>query len=397
MDRTGLRNKYSIVGVGYTPQGVVPGRSGASFYLEATMNAINDAGLKKDDIDGLILYRDFPILKGDAFHHTANVITYSLGIRPKFLSQEAYCYRTNINKAIGAIENGTCKYVLIVFAESGRTGRRTWTDEIDTFGNKPYDEYGAYGNISAFTNYAMFASRAIHEHGTGPDVWADIAVAHRKWANLNPNAIQYSKPLTKEDYMATPFLSWPFRALDATASTDGGRAIIITTTERAKQLKNPPIMIRGYGSANDTAKGWQLTPGDPASSAAVAGRDAFEMAGLGTKDIGAAQIYDCYTYTVEATLSDYGFFEKKNSRDFMTVENIGPGGAFPVNTGGGLLSEGYYMGLTPIAEAVMQMSQRCGDRQLGVLPGTKLPEFMLVSDNGGFYQSNETLILERGK
>ncbi len=397
MDRTGLRNKYSIVGVGYTPQGIVAGRSAASFYLEATMNAINDAGLKKEDIDGLILYRDFPILNGDAFHHTANVITYSLGIRPKFLSQEAYCYRTNINKAMGAIENGTCKYVLIVFAESGRTGRRTWTDEIDTFGNKPYDEYGAYGNISAFTNYAMFASRAIHEHGTGPDVWGDIAVAHRKWANLNPRAIQYDKPLTKQDYLATPFLSWPFRALDATASTDGGRAIIITTTERARQLKNPPIMIRGYGSANDTSKGWQLTPGDPASSAAVAGRDAFEMAGLGTKDIGAAQIYDCYTYTVEATLSDYGFFEKKKSRDFMTVENIGPGGAFPVNTGGGLLSEGYYMGLTPIGEAVMQMSQRCGDRQLGVIPGTKLPEFMLVSDNGGFYQSNETLILERGK
>lgn len=397
MDRTGLRNKYAFAGVGYTPQGVVPGRSAASFYLEASMNAINDAGLKKDDIDGMILYRDFPILPGDAFHHTANVITYSLGIRPKFLSQEAYCYRTNINKAIGAIENGTCKYVLIVFAESGRTGRRTWTDEIDTFSSKPYDEYGAYGNISAFTNYAIFASRGMHEHGTGPDIWADIAVAHRKWANLNPRAIQYSKPLTKEDYLATPFLSWPFRALDATASTDGGRAVIITTTERARHLKNPPVMIRGYGSANDTSKGWQLTPGDPASSAAVAGREAFQMAGLGTKDIGAAQIYDCYTYTVEATLGDYGFFDKKKSRDFMTVENIGPGGAFPVNTGGGLLSEGYYMGLTPMGEAVMQMSQRCGDRQLGVIPGTKLPEFMLVSDNGGFYQSNETMILERGK
>lgn len=397
MNGADLRNKYAIVGVGYTPQGKVPGRSANSFYLEATMNAINDAGLNKEDIDGLILYRDFPILPGDAMHHTGNVITYSLGIRPTFLSQEAYCYRTNINKAIGALENGTCKYVLIVFAESGRTGHRTWTDEIDLFSSKPYDEYAAYGNISAFTNYAMFASRAMYEHGTGPDVWVEIAVAQRKWANLNPDAIQYKKPLTKEDYMSKPYLSWPFRALDATSSTDGGRAIIITTTERARKLKNPPIMIRGYGCYNDTAKGWQLTPGDPASSARIAGARAFEMAGLSTKDIHAAQIYDCYTYTVEATLGDYGFFEKNKQRDFLTVENLGPGGDFPLNTGGGLLSEGYGMGLTPIGEAVSQMLGRCGERQLGVLPGTKAPEFMLVSDNGGFYQSNETLILERGK
>ncbi len=396
MDRTGLRNKYAIAGVGYTPQGKVPGRSAASFYLEASMNAINDAGLKKEDIDGLILYRDFPILQGDAFHHTANVVTTSLGIRPKFLSQEAYCYRTFMNKAIGVLENGTCNYVLVVFAESGKTGHRTWTDEIDTFGDKPLDEYGAYGNISAFTNYAIFASRAIHDYGTGPDIWGDIAIAHRKWGNLNPMANYYTKPLTKEKYLAAPFLSWPFRADDATTSTDGGRAIIITTAERAKYLKNPLITIRGFGSGNDTSKGWQLTPGDPDSSAAVAGRGAFEMAGLCPKDIGAAQIYDCYTYTVEATLGDYGFFDKKKSRDFMTIENIGPGGAFPVNTSGGLLAEGYYMGMTPVAEAVMQMSQRCGERNLGVLPGTKLPEFMIISDNGGYYQSNETIIVERG-
>lgn len=146
MDRTALRNKYAIAGVGYTPQGKVPGRSAASFYLEASMNAIKDAGLRKEDIDGFILYRDFPILKGDAFHHTANVITKSLGIRPNFLSQESYCYRTFLHKAIGAIEAGACNYVLVVFAESGRTGHRTWTDEIDTFSDKPYDEYAAYGN-----------------------------------------------------------------------------------------------------------------------------------------------------------------------------------------------------------------------------------------------------------
>lgn len=168
----------------------------------------------------------------------------------------------------------------------------------------------------------------MHEFGTGPEVWSEIAVAHRRWANLNPIANYYTKPLTKDDYMAANCLAWPFRAVDATTSTDGGRAIIITTAERAKELKNPLVTIRGFGINNDTSKGWQLTPGDPMSSAAVAGRMAFEMAGLTPKDIGGAQIYDCYTYTVEATMADYGFYDPHRSIDFMNADHIGPGGDF---------------------------------------------------------------------
>lgn len=395
MERTELKNRYAIAGVGYTPQGKVPGRTQASFYLEAGINAIKDAGLRKEDVDGLILYRDYPILKGDAFHITGNYIANTLGMRPKFLSQEAYCYRTFLHKAIGALESGACKYVLVIFAESGRSGRRTFNAELDGAG-MPLDDYAAYGYISAFTNYAFFASRAMHEFGTGPQVWSEIAVATRRWANLNPIANYYKRPLTKDDYFAMKPLSWPLRACDATTSTDGGRAVIITTTERAKELNNPLVTIRGFGVANDPCFGWQLTPGDPMSSAAVAGRSAFEMAGLQPQDIGAAQIYDCYTYTTEATLADYGFFDPHKSLDFMNADHIGPGGDFPVNTGGGLLAESYDMGLTSLSEGVMQMAQRCGDRQLGVLPGTKMPEFMIVSDNGGFYNSHETFILERG-
>lgn len=106
----------------------------------------------------------------------------------------------------------------------------------------------------------------MHEFGTGPDVWSEIAVAHRRWANLNPIANYYSKPLTKEDYMAAPCLAWPFRGVDATTSTDGGRAVIITTAERAKELKNPLVTIRGFGVFNDTSKGWQLTPATRAAA-----------------------------------------------------------------------------------------------------------------------------------
>ena len=161
--------------------------------------------------------------------------------------------------------------------------------------------------------------------------------------------------------------------------------------------KHPVVTIRGYGQGNVPDAGYRLKAGDPNSAACQASRKAYAMSGLTAKDIGCAEIYDCFTYTVEATLADYGFYDRKKSADFLRAEDLGPGGKFPLNTSGGMLSEGYFMGMTPVVEGVMQMMGRCGDRQLGVLPGTKMPEFTICSDNGGYLQSHETLILERSK
>ena len=110
----------------------------------------------------------------------------------------------------------------------------------------------------------------------------------------------------------------------------------------------------------------------------------------------ACELYDCFTYTVEATLRDYGFFPREDVRQFLTRQRLGLGGSLPVNTSGGMLSEGYFMGLTPVAEAFMQLTGRCGQRQLGVLPGTKQPGIIVCSDNGAVFQSHITLVLERG-
>ena len=119
------------------------------------------------------------------------------------------------------------------------------------------------------------------------------------------------------------------------------------------------------------------------------------MAGIGPGDVDACQIYDCFTFTVEHTLRDCGFFKPGESMDWFKPERIGPGGRLPVNTSGGMLSESYFMGLTPVGEAVMQLMGRCGKRQLGVLPGTKTPQIMFCTDNGGVLQSNCSMILER--
>ncbi|MDL2313447.1 thiolase family protein [Desulfovibrio sp. OttesenSCG-928-C14] len=388
-----LRNKYAIVGLGYTEQGKVPGRTAASFHQEACANAIQDAGLAAKDIDGLFLYRHFSTLPGnnylDAFR-----LAEALGIRPVALSQEYYCTRSWLAHAVGLLETGQCSYVLISYGDGGRSGKRDFTLELDQ--GLPTDELAAFGDLSLLAKYALVARRAMYEYGTGPEVWKEIAVAQRRWANLNPSASFYSKPLSPEAYLAEPYLVEPFRLLDATGVSDGGRALILTSADRAKALgRHPLVTIRGYGQANAPELAARISVGDPDSAGAVAGRKAFAMAGLAPKDMDAAQIYDCFTYTVEMTLADYGFFDPRASAEFLSAERLGPGGDFPLNTSGGLLSEAYFMGLTPVCEAVMQLMGRCGQRQLGRVPGSREPALIVCSDNGGALQSHETIILER--
>lgn len=393
MDYQRLKNKYAIVGVGYTLQGKVPGRTALSFHVEACANAIKDAGLSKKDIDGLFLYRHFDPI-GNDYDVTAFVVAEQLGIRPFALNQEYVCHRSWLTHAIGLLEAGFCRHVLVSFGDNGRSGRRSFVKELDA-DSHPTDELAAFGDFSTLAKYAMVARRAMYEDGTGPHVWKEIAINQRKWANLNPIASTYDKPLTEEGYYNDPFVAEPFRTLDAVPVSDGGRALIITSADRAKDLKNPPVLIRGLGESNASLSPFRLKNKDERSAATIAGAQAFRMAGIGPGDVDACEIYDCFTFTVEHTLRDCGFFQPRESADWFKPERIGPGGSLPVNTSGGMLSEAYFMGLTAVSEGVMQLMGRCGERQLGILPGTKTPHIILCTDNGGVLQSNCTMILER--
>ena len=157
------------------------------------------------------------------------------------------------------------------------------------------------------------------------------------------------------------------------------------------------MALRGFGSANQPLSPFRMRVEDESSAARIACRQALDMAGVGLGDIDACELYDCFTYTVESTLRDYGFFRPEEVREWLTADRIGPGGELPVNTSGGMLSESYFMGLTPLSEAVMQLQGRCGARQLGQLAGTRMPELILCSDNGGVFQSHLTMVLERGQ
>ncbi len=252
-----------------------------------------------------------------------------------------------------------------------------------------------YGHFGAAGGYALAARRAMHEFGTGPETWKQIAVGQRAWANRNPRAIMADQELTEESYMASKYMIEPFRLFDNCLMNDGGRAVILTSVERARDLRHPVVSIMGLGQHNPSS---DLATADflaGPTGAKRAGEAAFAMAGISRNDIDACQIYDCFTYTVEITLQDYGFFGPGEGKDWFSGGTIAPGGRMPVNTSGGQLSEAYYMGLTPLSEAVMQLMGRCGKRQLGPETSTKSPGIILCSDNGGILQAHACYILRR--
>ena len=380
-----MKDKAAIVGVGYTPQGRVPGRSSASFHVESARNAIADAGLKPSDVDGLLVQ---PSLPADPI--TAPKVANALGLRCRFMALQdvfgasAGCQAEH---AAWAVNHGFANYVVCTYGENALSGSSAYHSAINGG-----EEFGLF---SAASGYALAARRGMHEFGSGPETWKEIAVAQRRWACLNPAAMMYGKPMTYEDYYSSRYIVEPFRRSDICLMSDSGRAFIVTTAERARALKKKPVYIMGMGQDHPAAYVAQADFLAGPIGALASGAAAMKMAGVTHKDIDACEIYDCFTYTVEITLSSYGFFKPQDGKDFLKADRMGPGGDFPVNTSGGQLSEVYQQGFTPLTEAVVQLRGEAGDRQLGPKTKTKAPEIILVSCNGGTLQTHSTLILRR--
>lgn len=379
MDLKDLKNKTAIVGVGYSQrQGKVADTTPMRLALEAAKDAIDDAGLKPSDIDGLLIQ---PVMGGHSYDIAAQMgidLRYTANVDVMGASSGCITSHAAMAAALGLANNILCIYTTM--EASGRA--------IFMMGG-PARSSGAFGLFGAAMEYGLAARRAMHEWGTGPDTWAEIAINTRKWANLNPRATMYDKPMTKEDYLAEPWIAEPFRRADCCLVSDGARAFIVSTADRAKSLKQPPVYISGLGQYHHTADIVQTKYATGPTGAKESGAAALRMAGITLKDISACEIYDCFTYTVELTLQSYGFFKPGEGKDFFKNGRTAPGGALPVNTSGGLLSEVYYMGFTPLTEGVMQLRGNCGARQI------KDPHYILCSGNGGILQTHSTVILGR--
>jgi len=292
--------------------------------------------------------------------------------------------------AVGVLEQGLCNYVAVSYGHNPLSTGGLKSVFQERAGNE-----AVFGQFGASAGYALAARRAMHEFGTGPDTWKHIAVGQRKWANLNPIAMKYKEALTFEDYFNSRWIVEPFRLPDNCLVTDGGRAYIVTSIERARDLPNPPVLILGMGQHNPSTDVQQADHLTGPTGAKKAAESAFGMAGITTADVDACQIYDCFTYTVEITLQDYGFFGPGEGREWFDGGTIEPGGRMPVNTSGGQLSEAYFMGLTPFTEAVMQLMERCGPRQIGPATGTGKPGIIVCSDNGAILQTHTCIVLGR--
>ena len=244
-------------------------------------------------------------------------------------------------------------------------------------------ELGYYGAIAA---HAFGATRHMHEYGTTRDQFGAIAVAFREHALRNPDAAM-KKPLTLDDYRAGRMIVAPFGLFDCSLQTDAAGAVVVTSAERAKDLRQRPVLIKGFGTHNNLS-GWFNNDNLTHTGAIEAGKTAYAMAGLGPRDMDFAQIYDCFTYMVLVQLEDYGFCKKGEGGEFVASGALKLDGALPTNTSGGQLSEAHVEGMLQIVEGVRQLQGKYGpDRQV------KDAEIGLISGHGGNTVCESTLIL----
>ncbi len=379
-----MNSAAAITGLGLTEMGRVY-RDAEDLAAEAVFLALEDAGLQKSDLDGLLINTGMSDEVGLLLHITLglkelNLLTYMQGYGSSAGQMIQY--------AAMAVANGLATTVCCVFGDSplkenqrsgavsyARTGRLDAMVALDT----------VYGFAGALPKYALAAQRHMDLFGTTQEQLAAVAISQRQWAAMNPRASK-REPLDLDGYNASPWVVEPFHILDCCLVSNGGVAVIVTSAERARDLKQPPVYIRGFAQAHNHDTG--QADHDPLihTAGARSAPRALAMAGAKVSDVSQCQIYDCYTYTVIATLEDYGFCEKGEGGPFVADGRLGPGGVLPTNTGGGELSSFYMWGMTPISEAVIQARGQGGVRQA---PN----DLIMVSGNGGMLAYHSTLML----
>jgi acetyl-CoA acetyltransferase len=372
-----IRGKYAIVGVGNTRFGKTPGQTAVSLTVEAIANAVEDAGIDKSEIDAVLT--KYPTSGFQSLFSTK--VAQALGIVPKVTGTLDQAGASNIGLiqyAIMCMELGQCTTAVISYGDNPLTGNRAAY-------SRPRGEDAAYGFFGAPAGYAMLAQRHMQEFGTTSLQLGEVAVACRKHASMNPNA-QFQTPITIEDHQNSRYVAEPLHLLDCCPVSDGGAAVIVTSVERARDLKQQPAYILGLGQGHPS---WEVPQRAQwtTSGAKASGELAFTMAGLGPKDMDFAELYDCFSIVPIVTLEDYGFCEKGEGGAFVSGGRIQVGGDFPINTSGGLLGETGMPGMQHILEGVRQLRGQCGPRQV------KDAKLGVISNQGGIMTTHATMIL----
>ena len=344
-DPTRLRDRCAVAGIGLSRFGKLPGVSSMGFILEASKRAIDDCGVSRDDIDGVLVL--MPTMMGEQHGWASRVAAY-LGIAPVFCATMDMGGATAIGMmqaAVMAIAAGFCEVVLCAFGTQNNP-----QGFIPQMFGSPYAI--PYGDVGAITFMGHLARRQMHEHGITSADYGHIAVTWRKHAGNNPQA-QIRKPITLADHQSSRFINEPLRLLDCCLFTDGAGAFIVTSAERAGDLRQVPALISGLGQVHSAEV---IRPYDDGrGGGSEAGAQAYRMAGCTAADIDVAQLYDAFTPRVVHDLVSYGFATWESVGHMAASGDLTVGGRLPCNTAGGLLSEGHLSGMNHVAEAVRQI------------------------------------------
>src|SRR5713226_3149943 len=352
---TNLRGKIAIVGVAESDLGVVaPGITPLDLIGQATVAALEDAGLRQEDVDGLFT--------ASAYYHLATLsVAEYLGIRPRYSDSTnlgGSSFVSHLAHAAAAITAGYCDVALIVYGSTQRSdsGRLVSASEVWKYEAPYHPRY-------PISMYALAAARDMYQYGTTREQLAEVAVAARQWAQLNPKAFA-REPLSLQDVLNAPMVSTPLTTRDCCLVTDGGGAVIVTSAERARSLRRPPVYVLGAAEAHWHRNISQM-PDLTVTAASESGQRAFAQAGLQPSDVDVVEVYDAFTINTILFLEDLGFCKKGEGGAFVSEGRIAPGGELPVNTNGGGLSychPGMY-GIFLLIEAARQLRGECGARQ----------------------------------
>ena len=374
-----LRAAAACVGLADAGCGEAPGRNALELMAEAVVAALEDAQIPLAEVDG--------VFAATAFHAMAAMsLSEYLGLRPTFSDGSnigGSSFMAQALMAAMALEAGLINVAVIAYGSNQRTagGFRSISEPL------PFE--AVYKPRSPITAYALAASRYLHLYGAGREDLAQVALAARAWAQLNPAAFMRD-PLSLDEVLSARMISDPLGKLDCCLVTDGAAAIVLTRTDRAKDGPQKPVYLLGAAMAHHhrmISAMADLT----VTAAADSGLRAFEMAGVTPADMDTVQLCDAFTINTILFLEDLGYCAKGEGADFVGNGRIAPGGALPVNTNGGGLScvhPGMY-GLFVMLEAIRQARGDCGVRQI---PGAKL---CLAHGNGGVLSSQVTTIWGR--
>jgi acetyl-CoA acetyltransferase len=359
---TKFRDRAAIVGVGYSRISRSSGQTTLSLAIDAILAAVEDSGVTITDIDGMASFS----VSGDSA--SPSLVADALGINNGihyYLHQAGggSLSHTVVGEAAMACALEIADYVVCYRSLNGRSGYR-----MGATGRAPVAAGEAqylvpHGYTTPGQRYAMAARAHMERFGTTQEQLAAVGIAQRAYAAQNDRAIMRA-PLTLDDYLSSRWIAEPLKIYDYCLETDGACAVIVTSAERAADLRRPPVYISaavwGPGHLVDTA-GW---PDLTTSGGKYAAPRLYSQAGLSAEEIDVAEIYDCFSPTVLMQLEDYGFCAKGEGGPFVQSGATGLGGSLPVNTHGGFLSEGYIHGMNTLCEAVQQLRGDCGNRQV---------------------------------